>query len=84
MFEIKDICTSMLFSEGMHFLFPFEVGRAYLEFIDSHHQVQKNNYAAFYDDQSQMWSICFDTSSSASEFGKWVSLYSTSIVTFVF
>ena len=35
-------------------------------------QVQKNNYASFYDDQSQMWSICFDSSSPAIEFAKMV------------
>jgi len=36
--------------------------------------VQKNNYASFYDDQSQMWSVCFESSSAATEFGKMVGL----------
>jgi len=35
-------------------------------------KVQKNNYATFYDDQSQNWSICFDSESQQVEFSKWV------------
>lgn len=36
--------------------------------------VQKNNYATFYDDQSQNWSLCFDTADQLAEFSKWVGL----------
>ena len=35
---------------------------------------QPNNYASFYDDSQQNWSICFSTAEDASEFGKYVAL----------
>jgi FK506-binding protein 15 len=36
-------------------------------------QVQANNYATFYDDQIQNWSVMFETSDDAIEFAKEVS-----------
>ena len=37
-------------------------------------QIQKNNYATFYDDQSQNWSVCFDNEKNLAEFSKWVNI----------
>jgi FK506-binding protein 15 len=36
-------------------------------------QVQANNYATFYDDQVQNWSVMFESSGDAIEFAKEVS-----------
>lgn len=36
-------------------------------------QVQANNYATFYDDQMQNWSVMFESSGDATEFAKEVS-----------
>lgn len=36
-------------------------------------QVQANNYATFYDDQMQNWSVMFDSSGDAIEFAREVS-----------
>ena len=35
-------------------------------------QVQGNNYASFYDDQRQTWSLCFDSEKTISDFAKQV------------
>jgi FK506-binding protein 15 len=36
-------------------------------------QVQANNYATFYDDQMQNWSVMFESSGDAIEFAREVS-----------
>lgn len=36
--------------------------------------VQQNNYATFYDDQQQNWSLCFDSESNLLEYAKWIGL----------
>ncbi|XP_047134282.1 FK506-binding protein 15 isoform X1 [Hydra vulgaris] len=36
--------------------------------------LQKGNYATFYDDQSQNWSICFEADSQLLDFAKWIGL----------
>jgi FK506-binding protein 15 len=36
-------------------------------------QVQANNYATFYDDQTQNWSVMFESSGDAIEFAREVS-----------
>ena len=36
-------------------------------------QVQANNYATFYDDQMQNWSVMFESSGDAVEFAREVS-----------
>ena len=37
-------------------------------------QVQKNNYASFYDDQSHNWSICFENEEQLLETTKRISM----------
>jgi FK506-binding protein 15 len=41
-------------------------------------QVQANNYATFYDDQMQNWSVMFESSEDAIDFAKEVSGAETS------
>ncbi|XP_065646576.1 FK506-binding protein 15 isoform X4 [Hydra vulgaris] len=36
--------------------------------------LQKGNYATFYDDQAQNWSICFEGDSQLLDFAKWIGL----------
>jgi hypothetical protein len=43
-------------------------------------QVQANNYATFYDDQMQNWSVMFESSDDAIEFAKEVSRVGTFLV----
>ena len=43
-----------------------------VECIFSSLQVQRNNYASFYDDQRQTWSLCFDSDKSLTNFAKQV------------
>jgi hypothetical protein len=38
-------------------------------------QVQANNYANFYDDARQSWSVLFENEQNANEFAKYVSIF---------